>query len=132
MHANETIPPEQRTPATICHLSTLGNYLIPGVGFIVGPLIAWLVLRDKGPAVDRAGRETLNFALSITLWTVVGIIATVVLALLTFGIGLLLLAPVWGCILVSAGLIHIIIVVMACIRASDGQPFNYPFTIQFL
>ena len=47
--------------AMACHLLGL-------VG-LLGPLIIWLIKKDESPAVDKNGKESLNFQLSITIYS---------------------------------------------------------------
>src|SRR5438552_695336 len=69
------IPPseaskEARNWATLCHLSGLGIYLIPGIGHILGPLLIWLMKKNEYPFVDEHGKEALNFQITMSLYTI--------------------------------------------------------------
>ena len=55
----------------LCHLSSLAGSVIP-FGNIVGPLVVWLIKKDEYAFVDDQGKESLNFQISITIYTVVG------------------------------------------------------------
>ena len=66
------------------------------------------------PMVDRHGKEALNFQITVTL-------ASFLCGLLTFvGIGLVLLFV----LLVADA----VLVIMAAVKTSRGDVFNYPFT----
>ena len=104
---------EEKTWGMLCHLSTLLSYLAAGLTFI-GPLVCWLVKKDTSRFVDYHGKESLNFQLNILIYTLIGI------ALIPcFFIGAFLLAVV-----------HIynpICVIIAGIKANNGELFRYPF-----
>jgi len=100
-----------------CHLSALSGFLIP-FGSIAGPLIVWLVKRNEYDYVDVQGKEALNFQLTVMIALLVsGVLVLVV-------IGFLLLA------IVSIG--ALILTIISAIKASNGEAYQYPFTIRFL
>ncbi len=76
--------------------------------------------KDTSPFVDDQGRESLNFQLNMLIYLV---IATVV-ALVTCGIGAVLLVPV--------ALYALIMPIIACIKANNGERYRYPLTCRML
>jgi uncharacterized Tic20 family protein len=108
---------EERRWAMACHLIALVGYVIP-FGHIFGPLIIWILKREGRPLVDDQGKESLNFQISVTLYA----IGAAFLILLLVGIALLVLL----------GLFHLILVVIATIRANEGVRFRYPLTLRFV
>ncbi|THF86101.1 DUF4870 domain-containing protein [Deinococcus sp. KSM4-11] len=145
------LPDADRTPGIVLHLSPLADLLLPTVGGVLGPLVAWLVYRDRSAALNAQGREVLNFRLSMWLY---GLIIGV-LAFLLFSVGLiggavgsaagseelgafaflgtfasffLFLLPV----MVVLGIIPFIFMIIGVVRASSGQPYSYPLTIRFV
>ncbi|RMH01014.1 MAG: DUF4870 domain-containing protein [Planctomycetota bacterium] len=97
--------------ATLIPLST---FLAP----LLGPLVLWLIFKDQFPNVDQAGRETLNFQISLMIYSLVfGI-----LALALIGLPFLMLLPVFG----------FICTVLAAYHASRGRIYRYPACIRFL
>jgi len=110
---------EARTWSVACHLSALLMYL-SGVGHILGPLVVWLLKRHEYPAVEHHGKEALNFQLSVTLYAI-GLIPVVIL---TCG---------WAVALYPVLLIgQLIFMVIAAIKASAGETYNYPLSIRFI
>ena len=108
---------DERTWAAITHLAALSTFVI-GIGFIVGPLIPWLIKRDEMPFVDEAGKESLNFNISWFIWALV----TLVLWLVLVGIALsIILGVAW-----------LVLVVVAGVKASNGEQYRYPLTIRFI
>jgi uncharacterized Tic20 family protein len=125
--AGQTLPPpqppsgpfsaEEKQMAMWCHLSGLATFLIP-LGNIVVPLVLWTTKRDTMPFVEKEGRESLNFEISITIYYIVSIIL------------------IWACVgivLVFALMIfHIVFVVLAAVEASKGNSYRYPLCIRFI
>jgi uncharacterized Tic20 family protein len=110
-------PESERNWAMFCHLSAFAGLFFP-FGGIIGPMIFWLSRKDTSELVDRNGRASLNFQLSMLLYTVLCI------PLFFLLIGFLIL----GVLLV----VEIVSVVVASIRAANGQDFSYPLTIPFI
>src|SRR3546814_4703298 len=55
---------DQRTWGMFCHLAAL-SVLFTGIGFVLGPLVVWLIKRDDMPFVDDQGKEALNFNITV-------------------------------------------------------------------
>ena len=108
--------------AMAAHLSAL---VAAFVGFaFLGPLIVYLARRDD-PYVRAHAAEALNFNLSVLIYAVVGGAILVVLILLVVGLLLIPLA-------IAAAVAWVVLVVLAGIKASKGQPYRYPLTIRFV
>jgi uncharacterized Tic20 family protein len=108
---------DDRLFATLCHLLALTGYVVP-FGNIAGPLIVWLLKRETSPFIDGHGKEALNFQISILIYAAVA--------------GLLILALV-GCLLLPAvAVFKLVCVIIAAVRASEGQPYRYPLSIRFI
>lgn len=111
---------EVRTWGMACHLAALAAFIGIPFGNILGPLVIWLIKRHDDPFIEDQGKESLNFQISMTIYGVI----LLVLGILTFGLGLLLLIPF--------GIAEVVFVVIAAIRANDGEYYRYPFTIRFI
>src|SRR2546421_12252905 len=97
-----------------CHLSALAGFVIPALGHILGPLIVWLVKRGDSAEIDAHGKEALNFQMSMLIYNVVaGILCLIV-------IGFVLLAVLH--------VLNVVFVIIASLRASEGQMYRYPLT----
>jgi uncharacterized Tic20 family protein len=106
------------TWAMLCHIAGLGGFIIPGVGCVVGPLIVWQMKKDLDPFVNHNGKEALNF--QITMF-----ICVVIAALLCFVcIGTVLLPVV--------GIVDLVFLIIAAIKASNGEEYRYPVSIRFV
>lgn len=101
--------PDDRTWAMLAHLSP-----IIGLGFI-GPLIVWLIYKDKSPFVADQAKEALNFNLAV-------LIAALICAVTCIGI---ILLPVIG---IGA----LIYQIMAGIEANKGVWYRYQYTMRMI
>ena len=108
---------EERNWAMLCHLISFSGYLIP-FGNIFGPLLLWLLKREEWPQVDDQGKESLNFQITWTIFFFISIVLCFV------AIGFILLPVVI--------LVDLILVVIATIKASEGELYRYPVTIRFI
>lgn len=102
----------------LCHLTALSVFIGLPFGNLIGPLVVWLIKKNDYPLVDEQGKESLNFQLSMTIYSIIA-------GLLYFiFIGFLLLA-----VLV---IVDLILVIKASVRTSNGREYRYPYTIRFL
>lgn len=116
------LPQDTRNWALLAHLSALAAFI--GIPNFVGPLIVWAVKKDSHPFVAEHSREALNFNLSVLLY----VVAAIVVSIVTFGLGLILTVP----LAIAAAIGWLIVVVIAGIKASNGEPYRYPLTIRFV
>ena len=100
----------------ITHLLAFTGLIIP-LGGIVGPLVMWLTQREKHPFVDEAGKQALNFNISIVIYAIVSAIAILIL------IGILFL--------VAVVVVWVVFVIIAAVKANNGEPYSYPLAIPF-
>ncbi len=108
---------DERLWAMFCHLSGLGAYVFP-FGNVILPLVIWLIKKDEYPLVNDQGKESLNFQLSILIYTLVSAI---------------LLLAVVGIVLLPAVLIFdVVMIIIASIKANEGVAYRYPLTIRFI
>jgi uncharacterized Tic20 family protein len=113
---------DARTWAMLAHLSALIALI---VGFVfVGPLVVYLVKKDD-PFVRRHAAEALNFNLSVTLYAIVG--GFVMVILIIFLVGLLLIP-----LAIAAGVAWFVLVIVAGVKANNGEDYRYPLTIRFV
>lgn len=91
------------------------------MGFLC-PLIIWLLFRGRSEFVRRNALESLNFQISLLIYTAIA----VVLVLITFGLGVLIIVP----LIVIGAVAAVVVIVRATIAASSGQEYRYPLTIR--
>jgi uncharacterized Tic20 family protein len=108
---------EIRNTAMVAHLSSFAGLIVP-FGSVIGPLAVWLTRRDRDPFIDQAGREALNFGISIAIYGSVLLVA----ALMLVGIPLLIVGVIAWVVLAS----------LAAAKASQGETYRYPLTMRFV
>jgi len=113
---------DARTWATFCHLAGLAAFMpiMLGFGGVIGPLILWLIKRERYPFVEEQGKEAINFQITMLIY---GVIA-----------GVLWFACI-GVVLVPVVILaDIICIIVAAIKTNDGHHYRYPrlLIIRFL
>ncbi|WP_426566450.1 DUF4870 domain-containing protein [Angustibacter sp. McL0619] len=115
-------PSDERTWATLAHLSPWAGGL---VGFpVLGPLVVYLIYKDRSPFVRRHAAAALNFQIMLLIVSVVAVVGGLVLAIVTLGFGLIILVPFLLLLLVAS----IVLQIMGAVAANKGQEFRYPLT----
>jgi len=109
---------DARLWATLCHLAALAGFIGIPLGWVLGPLIIWLIKRNDFAFVDRHGKEALNFQISMTIYGFVCFLLVFVL----IGIPLLL----------AAGILDIVFTIVAAVKANNGEDYRYPLSIRFI
>jgi uncharacterized Tic20 family protein len=108
---------DERMWGMLCHLVAFAGYFVP-FGNIIGPLVIWLIKREQYPFVEDQGKESLNFQISMSIYFVVSFILIYVIIGIITTIGLLIA--------------QVVLIIMASIRANEGQQYRYPVTIRFI
>ena len=101
------------------HLSALSGYIGIPFGWILGPLILWLIKKDEIAEVNEHGKEALNFQISVLIYSIVAL-------------PLICLGGLGAVILVALGIFDIVCIIIAAVKAADGQLFQYPLSIKFI
>lgn len=145
----------EKNTATFTHLSTLTQYIIP-FGNYIFPILIWTSYKDKSEFVNHHGKQTLNFQLSLLLYTLV----LALIAIPIFFAVILQNIPMQAVFndenfvirnfnfegnigLISIGLtavllfgvlkfVEFFLVIYASIKASNGELYKYPLTIPFI
>ncbi|HEU4898359.1 MAG TPA: DUF4870 domain-containing protein [Actinomycetota bacterium] len=109
-------PDQERLWGMLAHLlSFVAAYLFLG---FVAPLIIMLVFGPRSAFVRANAVESLNFNLTWLLYGIIGVI----LALLLIGF----------LILIALGIAYLVLVIIASVRANNGEVYRYPLTIRFV
>ena len=140
----------EKTNAFLIHISAFAGFMFP-FGHIITPLIAWQTLKDRSVFLDEQGKEAVNFNISYTLYMFLLTITFIPFAIGSFyrdghdffrhnnfnfsfdidfsnAFGLLSLGSITGLIYV----IGMALVVIASLKAKEGEDYKYPFTIKFI
>lgn len=105
---------EENTYLMLMHLSQLAGLVVPLIGFII-PVVLWLTNKDVNEKVNINGRNILNFMISYTIYAVI-------LCITIIGIPLA----------VILGIVYVVFVIVASIKANNGESWKYPMTIEFI
>lgn len=152
---DRTVTTHQKNLSTFIHLSTFSKWFIP-FGNLIAPLVLWSAQKNKSRFVDTHGRDAINFQLSILIYTIALVIISIPFfvwqaiklegtnAHITFNdhfhshgdissmSTLLIIAIVVGTLAIGLAILEIVSVVSAAIKASNGENYKYPFTINFI
>ena len=113
-----TVPDDACKTASLIHLSALLGLIGNGIGFILAPLVIWLLKRDDDPYIDEQGKEAVNFQITMTLAAIVA--------------GLLIIVVIGIVLLPIVILAMIVFPIIAAMRAREGEPYRYPFSFRFI
>ncbi len=102
----------------LCHLAALSGFIGVPFGNIVGPLVVWMIQKDKYPSVVEQGKEALNFQISMTIYAAVAAVLILVV------VGIFLLAAI--------AVVNVVFVIIAAVKTNNGEHYRYPLTIRFL
>jgi len=104
---------EERLLALLSHILAI----VPGIG-ILGPLVIYLVKKDESPFVRDNALESLNFQLTIILlYILAGILVLVFIGIFLFWV---------------IGIMNAVLVIVATVRASEGQVYRYPISLRLV
>ena len=109
--------PANHTWELCTHLAALAGFVFP-FGNVAGPLLVWALKKGEVPAVDAHGKEAINFNISMVIYYV---IAAILIFLL---VGFIILP--------ALALAHIILIVIAAVKAGSGEFYRYPLTIRLI
>ncbi|MEP6584105.1 MAG: DUF4870 domain-containing protein [Ginsengibacter sp.] len=99
---------DERTLAILSHILTF-------VAGFVAPLVIYLLKKDESAFIREHAKESLNFQITIFILIIVLIITL---------IGILLL---W-----AVGIVALVFVIMATVKASEGKLYKYPFSLRLI
>lgn len=117
LHVAPLTADEERRWTMFAHLGGLLSF--------VGPLIVWLIYRDRSDAVDREAKEALNAQITY---------AAAALALYIVG-GLLAIVLVGFVFIIAASLVQLagfIIAIVAAVRTNTAGRYRYPLAFRFI
>jgi uncharacterized Tic20 family protein len=104
-------PADEKMWATLTHVGGILFYWLV-------PLIAYLVLKDRGPFVRWHTRQALNFHITLVLAYAAGFVLSLVL------VGYL--------VLLAAGIVQIVLGIVAAVAANRGEFYRIPLAIEFV
>ncbi|MBN2349457.1 MAG: DUF4870 domain-containing protein [Bacteroidales bacterium] len=108
---------DEKNMGMLCHLLALSGFAIP-FGWILGPLIIWLIKKDESEFVNQQGKDALNFQISMLIW----MLCCIPLIFIVIGIVLLIML----------GILNLVMIIIASVRAADGQSTVYPLSLKII
>jgi len=99
---------DEKTLAILTHVLT---FAFP----ILAPLIIYLVKKDESSFVAYHAKESLNFQISLMIICILLLISIIGILLLWF-----------------VGILALVLVIVAAVRAADGRLYRYPFSIRLI
>ncbi|MRX38332.1 DUF4870 domain-containing protein [Flavobacterium cupreum] len=145
----------EKNTATFTHLSTLSQYIIP-FGNYIFPILIWTSYKDKSEFVNHHGKQTLNFQLSLLLYTLVLALIAIPIFIIVFfqnlpmeavfndedfvirnfhfdgNIGLISIGATAVLLFGLLKIVEFFLVIYASIKTSNGEYYKYPMTIPFI
>ncbi|MDT0644720.1 DUF4870 domain-containing protein [Zunongwangia sp. F363] len=144
---------QDKTLATLIHLSVFSKYLFPFGNFLF-PLLLWLV-KKQDAFVDSHGRNAINFQISIFLYFILlGLLGLSILLIMGLNLSfdtplhlyndhihtenfqdlipLIVVAGTFGTLILGLFVLEIYAVISASLKASEGELYKYPLCINFI
>ena len=107
-----------RTWAILCHLTALLGFIGIPFGHLLAPLTIWLIKKNDDPFIDEQGKESLNFQISMSIYLILA--------------GLLWFVCIGIPLLIMLAIVDVILVIIASVKISNGEPYSYPCTIRLI
>jgi len=120
-NSSHVITDSDRTTSSFAHLSAFAGCLVP-LGNIIAPAVIYVMKREESEFVAEHAREAVNFQITFCF----ALLACYLLFFTIIGIPLafvfLLILPV----------INIVCIIIAAIKASNGERYEYPFALRLI
>lgn len=115
-------PVDEKNAGMWGHLSGLSTIVTGGFGGWIGPLIVYMIYKDRSAFARQESKESLNFGIFMTILAVGIMVVGIVLAIPTFGLLGFITALYW-----VPGLLQVIFSIIGAIRVNNGGSYRYPF-----
>lgn len=114
--------------AMFAQLSAIVGYVI-GAGFLgwLGPLIIFLVYKDRNRFVRYNAAEALNAAIATLIVEIALAIVFTIITVITLGFGSVLFALIG-----VPALVHVVFAIIGAVKAYQGEWWNYPVNIRLV
>jgi uncharacterized Tic20 family protein len=121
--------------AFLLHLSAFFSFVFP-FGGVIAPLVFWEMKKKESEFLNVNGKEAVNFNLSFLLYTF--ILGTSILPFAFRSVFLemhhfdLFGMLSMGSLIAVLATIRFILIIVAAIKANNGEVYKYPLTIKFI
>jgi uncharacterized Tic20 family protein len=103
---------DEKNLALVMHVLAL-------VGFgLISTLVIWLIKKDESAFMNKAGKELLNFQISLIIYAI--------------GCGLLSCIMIGIPMLIALGIAALVFSIIGLIRITEGKVYRYPATIRLV
>ncbi|MBC7639938.1 MAG: DUF4870 domain-containing protein [Rhodoferax sp.] len=109
-------PSDERLWGLLAHLSWIAGSIVAIAP--LGPLVVFLVFKDRSPFLRRHALEALNFWITVYI----GLAISVVLMLIL--VGFVTFAVI--------GIAALVLSIIAALAANKGEEYRYPFTLRLV
>ena len=103
------------------------SYILALVASIIAPLVIYLVKMNESRYVRFHAAQALNMGITGFIESIAIFIVGILLAVATHGFGILLMVLAF----LALGIAHLVYLILAAVRAYQGQPFRVPTIICF-
>ncbi len=102
---------DRRLWAMLAHLSGI-------ILSFVGPLVVWLIYKDRDEFVKDQSTEALNFQITVFIaGAICGILSLIVIGII---------------LAVVVGITALVLMIMAALAANKGERYRYPFALRLI
>jgi uncharacterized protein len=108
---------DERTWSWMAHLSGLFSF--------IGPLIVWLVHRERSPVVAREAKGALNFQLTVAIVTTALFVIGAVLTVFVIGFAVMLIAS-------FVPIVGVAFAVVGAVVTNGSGHYRYPLTLRLV
>lgn len=108
---------EERQWAMFAHIGTFSSMFVP-LGNIIAPIVIWQLKKNESPFVVEQAKESLNFQITLMIYALISFL----LVFIVIGFFLIFGLVIFG----------LIIVIVAGVKANDGEHYRYPMSIRFI
>lgn len=114
---------DDRVLAVLAHLSPIIAFIV-SVGFlsVLGPLLIWLIFRERSHLVRNAAATAFNFHITVWVAIIIGWICFLTIVLIPAAIVLWVLA-------IGA---QVVFSILGAVRANRREIYTYPFQVPIL
>ena len=102
-------------------------YILALVAAIIAPLVIYLVKMNESRYVRYHAAQALNLSLTALIYGIALVVIAIPLALLTHGIGIILIVLAF----IALGIAHLVYIIMGAVKANQGQLFQIPAFLCF-
>jgi len=103
------------------------SYILALFASIIAPLVIYLVKMNQSRYVRFHAAQALNLGITAFIESIAILIAGILLAVATHGLGILLMVLAF----LALGIAHLVYLILGAVRANQGQLFRIPTIICF-